>query len=409
MNWFIKGWCIVLFISACWLPGLRAQQFFFSEGYTHERLSFISIKNMLIVPVFINGQGPFNFILDTGVAPIIIVDSGILDSVSRRALRHISINGHGEGQELEAYVASPIKASIGHAQIEKASAIVLKNDVFNLSAYLGLPIHGIIGYHFFNSFTVQINYVQQRLLFWQAGWRKSISGKKIPIEILDGKPYVQAILDVDSLGKIPAKLIIDCGASHALSLEAWQGHAFPLPYRHFQANLGVGLSGKINGYIGRIKTLTLGDFILENVLTSFPDYNDVGAKTQQKQRTGNLGANILQKFNVIFDYPQRSIYLKKNTHFYEPFEHDMSGMELYSGNPEFARIFVSRVEPGSPADKAGIESDDEILSVNLIPTGQYTLEDLSNLLKSKKGRVILIEFARRGHRYMKLLALSPRI
>ena len=155
--------------------------------------------------------------------------------------------------------------------------------------------------------------------------------------------------------------------------------------------------------------MQLGRYILKNVLTSFPNYSDVAAKAKQKKRTGNLGADILKKFIVIFDYQDAAIYLKKNNRYNEAFEHDMSGIELYVDDRQFNRVFISRVEPASPAEKAGILANDEILSINFASIGNYSLDDVINLLKSENGRTILIEFVRNGKVYIKLLVLKRRL
>jgi len=388
---------------------LFGQRFQFTDNFKRDRLSFVSVKNMIIIPVYINDKGPFNFILDTGVDPLIIVDSTILDLPQRNLFRSVKVNGHGEGEDISAYISNRIKAGVGHSFMENIPTIILKEDVFNLSSYLGIKIHGLLGYYFFNSFTVRINYAQNRLMYWLPDVKKKVRGDRIALEILDNKPYINTQLEAQGTGKINAKLIVDCGASHAISLEAHNGSGFPLPETSFKANLGVGLSGKINGNIGRISSLTLGHYELKNVLSSFPDFNDVAAKTRQKQRTGNLGANVLKKFNVVFDYTHQAMYLKKNAYFNEPFEHDMSGMELYADNQLFNRIFVSRVEPASPAEKAGIQANDEILSVNFMKVQDYTLEALANLLKSVNGRTILVEYARNDKIYIKLLSLKRRL
>ncbi len=295
------------------------------------------------------------------------------------------------------------------SNIKNIPTAILKEDLFNLSGHLGLKIYGLLGFSFFNSFIVKIDYGQSRVSFRLPQYRKKMKWSKLDLEFLDNKPYINVDLQVPDLGKIKAKLIIDCGASHALSLESYQEGTFPLPNPSFEANLGVGLSGKINGSIGRVTSIKLGDYDLKNVLSSFPNYNDVAAKTKQKQRTGNLGADILRRFTVIFDYQDAAMYLKKNIYFNQSFEHDMSGMEIYVDDRYFNRVFISRVEPASPAEKAGILADDEILSINFSPIAKYTFDNIINLLKSENGRTILVEFVRNGTVYIKLLSLKRRL
>jgi hypothetical protein len=406
-NWFF--FIVIIALQACFVSGSYGQKFQFDYNIKKDGINFKLVKNLVVIPIFVNDKGPFNFILDTGVDPLIITDSSIVDAAELTSLRKVKINGAGDGEELTAYISNNINAKVGQASMKLIPTVILKEDVFNLSTFLGMKIHGLIGYNFFNSFIVKINYTQLRLSFSLPQTRKKITWNKLDLEFLDNKPYVNVDLQVPDLGQIKAKLIIDCGASHALSLESYNEGIFPLPNPNFQANLGVGLGGKINGSIGRISSIKLGTFDLKNVLTSFPNYSDVAAKTKQKQRTGNLGAEILKKFTVIFDYQDGAMYLKKNNHYNEAFEHDMSGIELYVDDKLFNRVFISRVEPASPAEKAGILANDEILSINFMGVNNYSLDNIINLLKSENGRTVLIEFVRNGKVYIKLLALKRRL
>ncbi|MES2651170.1 MAG: aspartyl protease family protein [Bacteroidota bacterium] len=385
------------------------QRFQFDYKIKRDAVSFKMIKNLVIIPIYINDKGPFNFILDTGVDPLIITDSSIVEASQLTNLRRVKINGNGEGDEITAYISNNITAKVGLASMQHIPTVILKEDVFNLSSYLGMKIHGLIGYNFFNSFVVKISYTQLRVSFSLPQVTKKSKWNKLDLEFLDNKPYINVDLEVGGMGNMKAKLIIDCGASHALSLESYKEGIFPLPNPSFEANLGVGLGGKINGSIGRISSIKLGSYNIKNVLTSFPNYGDVAAKTKQKQRTGNLGADILKKFTVIFDYQNAAMYLKKNNYYSEAFEHDMSGMEIYVDDQQFNRFFISRVEPASPAEKAGILANDEILSINFSGIRNYTFDSIINLLKSENGKTILVEFIRNDKVYIKLLTLKRRL
>ncbi|MEJ5993871.1 aspartyl protease family protein [Pedobacter sp. Du54] len=406
---FITSFVILITLQFCRVTDGYAQKFQFGYSIKRDAISFYMVKNLVIIPLFINDKGPYNFILDTGVDPLIITDSSIVDQSQLANLRRVKINGAGEGDEITAYVSQKLSVKVGAAYMDHIPTVILKEDIFNLSSFLGMKIHGLIGYHFFNSFIVKINYNQRKVYFSLPETRKKNKWDKLDLEFFNNKPYINVDLNVQDLGKINAKLVIDCGASHALSLEAYKEAPFPLPTPTFQANLGVGLGGKINGNIGRINSIQLGKFYLENVITSFPDFNDVAVKARQKQRTGNLGADILKRFTVIFDYQENAMYLKKNSHYKEAFEHDMSGMEVFVDDKIFNRVLVSRVEPASPAERAGILPNDEILSINFLRTNEYTLDNITNLLKSENGKTILIEFSRNGRVYVKLLALKRRL
>ncbi len=396
-------------LQLCFSGAGYAQKFSFNHGLKKDAFPFKKVKNLVVIPIFINGKGPFNFLLDTGVDPMIITDLALVDSLKLKEVRPIKINGVGPGEEINALFTTSPAVNIGEASMSNMPTVILKEDVFNLSSYLGVKIYGLIGYYFFNSFVVKINYYSNRLNFWLPETKKRIRGEKLNLEFLENKPYINAKLNTPNLGEIDAKLIIDCGASHALSLETYQDGPFPIPNPNIPGNLGVGLSGEISGSISRVNSIKLGSYTIKDVLTNFPNYSDVAAKTKQKSRTGNLGADILKNFHVTFDYPNQAMYLKKNEYYGTPFEHDMSGMEIYVQDGAYPRFFISRIEVGSQADKAGFKARDEILSVNFKGMDVMSLDELSTLLKSDNGRTVIIEIVRDNNILIKLLTLKRRV
>lgn len=386
-----------------------AQSFLFSGTRKKDVVNFTLIKNLIIIPVYINEKGPFNFILDTGVGPMIISDPSLADSLKIKDLRTIKIAGLGKGNEIEAFVSRSISASVGKSFIDQIPTAILKEDLFRLSSYVGMPIHGLLGYHFFKSFIVEIKYSSKRMIFFVPELNRKIKGERVPLEMINDKPYAMINIESPELGKLPLKVLIDNGASHAVSLEILNEKPFPVPGASIPANLGMGLGGPISGNIGRVPSLKIGTFELKKVLTSFPKYDEVAGKILLKDRNGNLGADILSRFDIVFDYADNSMYLRRNSNFKRPFEHDMAGMEVYADGPNIDHYFISRIEPGSPAEISGLEPEDEIAYLNFVPVTTYTLTEINRILRAGDGKSVIITILRRGQLHIKLLKLKQRI
>lgn len=99
--------------------------------------------------------------------------------------------------------------------------------------------------------------------------------------------------------------------------------------------------------------MKIGKFQMNDVLCAFPDYDDVAAKVPAISRNGSIGNIILKRFHVVFDYARETMYLKPNSTFKDPFERDMSGMEIASVGKNYEAIVITRIEKHSPAEKAG--------------------------------------------------------
>lgn len=393
-------------------PSASAQIFEFTGKRKKETIEFKMIKNLMIIPLTINGKGPFNFILDTGVGLILISDPRLIDSVQFKNLRSINISGFGEGEALSAFVTPSIEVAIGSTLAKNLSAAILKEDMFELSNYVGLPIHGLIGYEFFNSFIVRINFLMNVLTIYRPETayipRK---GTRIPISIEERKPYVMADIVLESGEKVAAKFIIDTGAGHPVSLETNNGVPFEIPKNNIAGNLGIGLTGPISGYVGRISSIKLGKYTLSNVIASFPNYADVGSKIISVNRNGNMGIAILKRFQVVFDYSRSAMFLKPTSLLKEPFEHDMTGMEITSAGNDFDRLIVTRVEKGSPADETGIQRNDEILAINFKPVSEMSISEIDALFRSKNQRSFILDILPYGskERERVIITLKRRI
>ncbi|WP_316830319.1 aspartyl protease family protein [Pedobacter aquatilis] len=398
--------CVGIFLH--FSNAVVAQDFHFTDKQTRQSLHFNQIKNLIIIPVYINGKGPFDFVLDTGVGPLIITEPSIIDSLNFAKMRKIKVSGLGL-EPVEAFVSQNITATIGKAEANHVPTAILKEDLFNLSGHLGIKIYGLIGFNFFNSLVVDIRYVESRIIFTDPDEKIKYKGSKIPIVIENLKPYIYADLDAPDSGKIKAKLLMDTGASHALSMEMFNGAMFPLPYSKIKANLGMSISGQIKGYVGRIKEISIGNFDFKDVISGFPDYEAISQKIDLKTRNGNIGADLLRKFNLQFNYRDGFMYVKPNSNFKTPFEHDMIGMVVYLDQKEYKRFLIGDVDENSPAEKSGLCPDDEIIGVNFRPMEVYSLNDLTELFKSGANKSVILEIYRDKKTFFKVIHLERRI
>lgn len=366
------------------------------------------IRDLIIIQLKINDKGPFNFILDTGAGLMLITDPTLVDSVAAKSKRSMKIAGLGEGVDYEAYFTSALKVEIPGLVSTNVGAAILKEDHFGLSNFAGMPIHGLLGYEFFSNLAVKIDFTDSTIMVSRPqDFRFFKRGVKIPLKIEDRKPYINADITFQNGVKTSNKLVVDIGAGHPLSIENMiEKHG--LPEKFIAANLGVGLTGPIIGFLSRVTELDLGKYKLKNVITSFPQKSKL-TNNQAIPRDGNLGLGTLKRFTMIIDYPDSVLYLKAGPKYNLPFEHDMSGMEYYSTGDDFDRVFISRIEPGSAADEVGILKDDELLSINFQLVKKMTMEQIDAIFKSENDRALLLEIERNNKTLRFIIILKRRI
>jgi hypothetical protein len=385
----------------------RAQYFNLEQSQKNVTIPFRLVRNMIIIKLKINDQGPFNFVLDTGVGLMIITEPKLVDSIKLSSKIVIKIPGLGDNEDNEAYLTPTLNIGIPGLESHDITAAILKTDRFNLSGFAGVPVDGLLGYEFFSNLAVKINFRDSTVTVCKPKDLRHL-GKmtRIPISIEQRKPYLQAGIIFSNGEKVDSKLIIDIGAGHPVSIENMVKDG-EVPKKSISASLGIGLNGPIEGYLSRVTEVDIGKYKLMDVIASFPNENNRHLSSYVA-RDGNLGVGILKKFDVIFDYPDNLLYLRPGAFFKEPFEHDMSGLEYYTTN-DFRHVIVSRVEPGSAADDIGMEKGDEIMSVNFRPVAQMTLEDLDEIFESRNNRSIFLEIYHDKKYDYVILTLKRRI
>jgi predicted aspartyl protease len=113
----------------------------------------------LLVPVKIDGQGPFNFVLDTG-ATLTCIDQKLAEELKlpeQRGQFGVGVTVRGEGNMKLVRVGS---MEVGTAAASGLSACVI--DLQNMQA-LGVDIRGLVGLNFLKSFRVVIDFQKETL------------------------------------------------------------------------------------------------------------------------------------------------------------------------------------------------------------------------------------------------------
>ena len=106
-----------------------------------------------IPSVYVNGRGPYRFVLDTGasncsVAPQVARDLGLPRGKDRRS--------RGIGIDLPSYESRLSSLAVGPSSVGDLDVMV--TDYSHLAKRIGLPVHGCIGTTFLAHFTVVLNY-----------------------------------------------------------------------------------------------------------------------------------------------------------------------------------------------------------------------------------------------------------
>ncbi len=369
-------------------------------------------NNLVVVPVVLNDVLPLKFIVDTGVRTAILTQKAFSDILQLPYSRKYSVSGPGGEKLIDAYVTNNVSIALPGVTGKGHALLVLEEDYLELRNYLGTDVHGILGYELFSRFIVKIDYGKKMMsLILPEKFHPRKKFQELPMLVEDTKPFILTSLNLTATNSMTAKLLMDTGASHGLMLEPGSDERIEVPFNTVSTVIGRGLGGIITGKTGRIESLKLGNYILDNVIANFPDPNSYmdTLKSSLTFRHGTIGGEILSRFTVIFNYPQGKVYLKKNAEFKKKFYINLSGVDLRAKGSGLDIFEVSEVRDLSPADKAGILQGDLVISVNGIQSKDLHLNEMNALLNGKPGKKISIVIERNLVRYQLQFRLESQI
>lgn len=358
-------------------------------------------NHFIIVKLIFNDVFPLKFIVDTGAEHTILTKREISDLMQVNYQRRFPIMGADMKTELFAYLATGVRLKISNMYFTNNAILVLEEDYFKFEESAGMDIHGILGADILKRFVIKIDYGRRVITFYDPSVFKKPDGKSMQLNTVfrRNKPYLFADIKMDNDHHLQTKLLMDTGASLALLLHTNTDLKITVPPNVVRTNIGMGLGGTIEGFVGRITSLELNaQWPLNAVITNFQDIGVIPDTSFLYGRHGIVGNQALNRFVVTIDYPREKVYIEPGKLYKQKFTYDKSGLSLVSSGPNLTNFVVTFVVEGSPAEQAGLQKGDEIKSINGIPSNFLSLQEVLLKLHKKSGKNVKIIVRRNGQR-----------
>ena len=409
----IRQYLLVVMCCCSAFQGLSQNLgFSLADGKRKVQIPIEIYNNLIVVPVVLNGALPLKFIVDTGVRTAILTQKTFTDILNLSYSRKYTISGPGGEQMIDAYITNNVSLELPGVLGRGHALLVLGQDYLELRNYLGTDVHGILGYELFSRFIIEVDYEKKMLtLMLPNRFKKSKKYQSIPITIEDTKPYITTSIVLADGTQLTAKLLVDSGASHGLMLEPTSDTRIIIPQHSVSSIIGRGLGGEITGRVGRIQSLKLGGYNLDNVIANFPDPNSYfdSLKLGATKRNGAIGGEVLSRFKVIFNFPKEEMYLKKNGAFKKKFHYNLSGITVKAKGSRLNVFEIIDVRKQSVADVAGVIPGDLIVNINGIHTSGLDLNSINGFFNYKPGKKIHLLIDRKGEMLRLDFALEDQI
>ncbi len=443
-NSYIKKFCLILLFTCGLAFSSWAQGKFILQDNDWDRINFKFINNLIVIPVEVNGV-ELSFLLDTGVSkPIVFNFLNLTQELKINQTEKIYLRGLGEGESVEALRSRNNIFKIGEALSISQDLYAIFDPALNFAPQLGVAIHGIIGYDLFKDFVVEINYSKKYLKLHDPETyipKKCKKCETYGLDFFNNKPYINAEVKI-AQDIVPVKLLIDSGGSDALWLFEDVSKNINIPAKNYQDFLGRGLSGSLYGKRAKIESMSFGDFSLKRVNTAFPDSTSIVYARNFKERNGSVGGEVLKRFNIIIDYKNNRITLKKNGNFNSPFYYNKSGIVLehhgvrvvkerdtgvdlfkrdnnvIEGGSRFViskkyryvlspAFVIVELRENSPAKRIGLKVGDVILNINNKDAHNYSLQEVIHLFYGEDGKRVSVLIDRNGIQMKFRFKLEP--
>ncbi|QFU76856.1 PDZ domain-containing protein [Halioglobus maricola] len=372
---------------------------------------FSLVDNHIILPVRVNDSAPLNFVLDSGAAASVLIDSRGSRALKLQPSSTITVSGVGNGPDPTAAVIRDTTLGVGSLEMEEQSLIHLPLEAIPFFRELDdAYFDGVIGAPFFSRFLVAIDYGRMEISFSEPGYfsepgdeeqqQPGAGWQSVPLEIISGVPYLHTRVSNDNGTPVDVMLLADTGARGTVSLTP-ATHAELEPPRYYYSEVGQGLSGDVISRVTMAPSLTLANYQLGHLPVSY----DIDGGEQEAGSNGILGNEILRRFNLVFDYSSDRLYLQPNDNFSDSLEADRSGLQV---RPHTAGAIVRKVAGDSTASKSGLAEGDIITSFDGIAVTPTTIAGLKRALTSHAAAIHLCWTAA-SLNHCEDVALAPRM
>lgn len=262
-----------------------------------------SKQALILLPVFVDGRGPYSFVMDTG-ATTIVVSNELADALALP--RGEKQDGRGAAGKMTLVESRLPSLTVGQQTLDSLPVSV--TDLSFLGRAMGEQVDGALGHSFLRHFVLTLDYATNVLTLRRpvGDMERALDQREIAFRSANAEdPLVVVPIFVNEKG--PYDFALDTGASRTvISLEL--AAEFGLTTEKIsQMTAGGG-----NGTVSRVQlsSLAIGAARQENLAAAASDFlTQLNAELGSKLH-GIVGYDFLRHYRVTLDYPREALTLE---------------------------------------------------------------------------------------------------
>lgn len=364
--------------------------------------------NIVLVQATIGDSPPLWFILDTGADVPGLLDTKLAGDLGLQ-VGETSVQAQPGGDVL---VAPIEETTICLAGQPMWNIPLLAFDFTPLSAFMGRPLHGLLGHQVIADHVIELDYRAGTMTLYPPD-HVPPSDTSVPLvlgptAVDDAAALVSGTMTTLDGRQIPAEFKLDTGGGGAalgLSHNYVRDNALPPAGQRVLREIGISVGGTHEAFAFRIASFRLGDYLLQDIPVTYDAPDDL----PDRPYAGIVGGAILSRFRVVLDYPHERMGLS-------PYPDTIGARFAYDGagilptmTPGAETIQIRVVFEGSPAATAGLLPGDRIHAIDDRPVAEIGLADLFRMTRTGRPANHSLRIEREGQTETVEIALRERI
>jgi len=259
---------------------------------------------LILVPVRVDDQGPYQFILDTGASHCLL-SRGLSDILGVKPEMEKEATGAAGPVTLAfAHVASMAVGSARQLNVP----IAITSELERVAVAIGTRVDGALGFAFFKNLSLTIDYSARSLSLASPSNAADVSLSANSISFKLAAPHKPLILlPVIVNGQGPFQFALDTGASRTmLSSELAEKLAIEVAD---DSPVTAG-GGQIKIFAANVASLVLGNARVFDHAVGVGEFLAMLSQAIGARLDGIIGYNFLNQFQVTIDYPRRLLKLQ---------------------------------------------------------------------------------------------------